>query len=378
MLILIASVAAAAPARALADSAGLDAAQKLTREVCEAIGRKDFKPLQELIRNGDIQNELIQRMPETYPTDPKRRQAIAAGFMKMVEAQVPKIWAAATTAERCMLPPRDEKGSLVVTVRFDSRSEQKAQFTIFQTFRYRASPEGLRLVNIETPLAGIDIVSATAATMPAHWPQTPADRERLARQQAVIVAMMRGSHFDEERAARQALKESPDDTFFRLKLADALASMKKHDDEKELYRDMLARGQAVLFAHYQLATVAVTEGRYDEAVAQFQTVLDRLGEDDWLLTQIANAQMLAGKTAEAKGTLERALKASPFSRYALLQRARLRVHEGDLDGAAADLRLVKEHHGLNAVSVLEDPDLSKVVLADKYRDILGRPPPTTP
>ena len=70
----------------------------------------------------------------------------------------------------------------------------------------------------------------------------------------------------------------------------------------------------------------------------FRIVLDGLGEDDWILAQIANAQMLAGKTAEAKATLERALKINPFSRYALEQRARLRIHEGDFEGAAADLR----------------------------------------
>jgi Tfp pilus assembly protein PilF len=378
MLILTVLIAAAMPARALADSADLDAAQKLTREVCEAMGRRDFKPLQDLIHNGDIRNELVRRMPDTYPTDPKTRQEIAAGFVKEIETEVPRIWAAVATAERVLLPPRDEKGSLAVTARFDSPSAQKAQFTVFQTFRYRAAPEGPRLVNIETPLAGYDIVSATAATMPPHWPQTPEDKEQLRQQVAVLAAIRRGSHFDEERAARQALKESPGDIIFRLKLAEALASMKKHDDEKELYGDMLARGQAVLFAHYQLAAVAVEEEHYDEAIAQFQVVLDGIGEDDWILTQLANAQVLGGKTAEAKATLERALKINPFSRYALLQRARLRVHEGDLDGAAADLRLVKEHHGLNAVSLLKDPDLSKVVLADPYRDILDRPPPKTP
>ena len=135
--------------------------------------------------------------------------------------------------------------------------------------------------------------------------------------------------------------------------------MKKYDDAKALYRDMLARGQAVLFAHYQLAATALDEQRYDEALAQLQIVLDGLPEDDWLLAQLANAQMLAGKTAEAKATLDRAFKLSPFSRHALLQRARLRIREGDLDGAAADLRTVKERYGQNIVMLLKDPDFSK-------------------
>jgi len=108
-------------------------------------------------------------------------------------------------------------------------------------------------------------------------------------------------------------------------------------------------------------------------------VLDGLPEDDWLLAQMANAQMLAGKTAEAKATLERALKISPFSRHALEQRARLRIREGDLDGAAADLRTVKEHHGQNVVTLLKDTDFSKVVLMEKYGDIIDRPaPPKSP
>jgi tetratricopeptide (TPR) repeat protein len=373
LFILIALVAATPPMRALGDPADLDAAKKLTREVCEAVARKDFKPLLELIRNGDIRSQLIQRMPEGYPSNPEEREKIAAGFMGTIETAIPKVWASAAEAERFMPSPRDEKGSLVVPVRFDSPNEQKARFTVFQLFRYRTSPEGLRLVNIETPLAGQDLVSATVSLMPPHWPQLPEDKEKLRRKQAVLLAMLRGSHLDAEKAAREALKESPDDMGFRLALADALVSMKKYDDAKELYRDMFARGQAVLFAHGELASLAIAEERYDEAIAHLQAVLDGLGEDDWILAQIADAQRLAGKTAEAKATLERALKISPFSRHALEERAKLRIHEGDLDGAAADLRTIKEHHGLNVVALLKDPDFSKLVLMEKYGDLLDRP-----
>jgi tetratricopeptide (TPR) repeat protein len=198
--------------------------------------------------------------------------------------------------------------------------------------------------------------------------------------------MLRGAHLEAEKAAREALKESPDDMAFRMALAGALVSMHKFDDARELYRDMLARGQAVLFARYQLAALAIAEEHYDEAVAHLQAVLDGLAEDDWILAQIANAQRLAGlaatqpaaKTAEAKATVERALKISPFSRHALEQRAKLRIHAGDLDGAAADLRMIKEHHGLNVVALLKDPDFSKLVLMEKYGDILDRPEAKSP
>jgi tetratricopeptide (TPR) repeat protein len=185
--------------------------------------------------------------------------------------------------------------------------------------------------------------------------------------------MLRGSHFEAEKAARKALKESPEDMVFRLTLARALDAMQKYEDEKDLCRDMLARGQAILFAHNQLARMAVEGQRYDEAIAQLQVVLDGLPQDDWLLARLANVQMLAGKTAEAKATLERAFKISPFSRHALEQRARLRIREGDLDGAAADLRTVKEQYGKNALALLKDPDFSKLVLMDKYSDLIDRP-----
>ena len=264
-------------------------------------------------------------------------------------------------------------------MRFDSRNKQRAQVTVFQVFRYRTSPEGLRLVNIQTPLAGPDLVSTAASLMPAHWPQSLDDEEKKQRQQAVIVQMMRGSHFEAEQAARKALKESPEDLVFRLALGRALDSMKKYDDAKELYRDMLARGQAVLFVHNQLAAQAMAEEHYDEAVTHLQAVVDGLPADDWLLVQLANAQMLAGKTAEAKATLERALKIAPLSRHALEQRARLRIRTGDLDGAAADLRTVKQHYGRNIVALLKDPDFSKIVLMDKYADIIDRAaPPKAP
>ena len=377
LMILTALLAAAPAMRALGAAADLDAAQKLTRDACEAMSHKDFKPLLELVRNGDIRSELIQRMPAGYPADPNERDRIAGGFMKMIETEIPRIFASAADTERYLPSPRDEKGSLVVAVRFDSQNKQKTRFTVLELFRYRSSPEGLRLLNIETPLAGRDILSS--ALLPAHWPELPEDKEALRQKQGVIVSMLRGSHFEAEKAARTALKESPEDMVFRLNLAGALYSMKKYDDLKELYRDMLARGQAVLFAHYQLAAIAVEEQHYDEAVAQLQSVLDGLPEDDWLLAQMANAQMLAGKTAEAKATLERALKISPFSRHALEQRARLRIREGDLDGAAADLRTVKEHHGQNVVTLLKDTDFSKVVLMEKYGDIIDRPaPPKSP
>lgn len=379
ILILIALIAATPPTRALAGPSDLDAAQKLTRDVCEAMAHKDFKPLLELIRKGDIRSELVGRMPEGYPADPKEREKIAEDFMKTIEAGVPQIWAYAPDAERFLAPPREEKGVLVAPVRFDSRNKQKVQVTVFQVFRYRTSPDGLRLINIETPLAGPDLVSSAASLMPAHWPESLEDKEKKQRQQTVIVEMMRGSHFEAEQAARKALKESPEDIVFRLALGRALDSMKKYDDSKELYRDMLARGQAVLFVHNQLAALAIEEEHYDEALAHFQAVVDGLPEDDWLLARLANAQMLAGKTAEAKATLERALKINPLSRHALEQRARLRIREGDLDGAAADLRTVKQHYGQNVVALLKDPDFSKVVLMDKYADIIDRVvPPKAP
>jgi len=376
---LLIALIAAPPMRALGAPADLAAAQKLTRDVCEAMAHRDFKPLLELIRKGDIQSELIARMPEGYPADPKQREEIAGGFMKTIEAGVPQIWSYAPAAERFLAPPREEKSVLAVPVRFDSGNKQRAQVTVFQVFRYRASPDGLRLVNIETPLAGPDLVSSAASLMPAHWPESPADTEKKQRQQTVIVQMMRGSHFEAEQAARKALKESPEDIVFRLALGRALDSMKKYDDSKELYRDMLARGQAVLFVHNQLAAQAMAEEHYSEAVTHLQAVVDGLPEDDWLLVQLANAQMLAGKNAEAKATLERALKINPLSRHALEQRARLRIREGDLDGAAADLRTVKEHYGQNVVTLLKDPDFSKVVLMDKYADIIDRAvPPKSP
>ncbi|MGD1000234.1 MAG: tetratricopeptide repeat protein [Candidatus Brocadiia bacterium] len=372
-LLVLTALTAATPALvAFGAQADLDAAEKLTAEACEAMSHKNFEPVLELIRNGDIRSELVQRMPQSYPTDPKERERIGTGFMETIATGVPAIWSYATDAERFLSPPRDEKGLLVVPVRFDSRNTEKVQVTVFQVFRYRTSPEGLRLVNIETPLTGPDIVSTAAALMPAHWPESPEDKEKKQRKHAMIVQMMRGSHFEAEKAAREALKESPEDMVFRLTLARALGSMKKYDDAKELYRDMLARGQAVLFAHYQLAAMAIEEQHYDEAIAQLQLVLDGLPEDDWLLAQLANAQMLAGKTAEAKATLDRALKLSPLSRHALQQRARLRIREKDLDGAAADLRTVKEHHGQNIVVLLKDPDFSQVVLMEKYGDIIGR------
>ncbi len=371
-LLVLAALLAAPPMRALGAQADLDAAQKLTAEVCEAMSHNNFEPVLELIRNGDIAGELIQRMPAGYPADPKERERIAAGFMETIAKTVPSIWSYAADDERFMAPPRDEKGVLVVPVRFDSRNAAKVQATVFQVFRYRTAPEGPRLVNIETPLTGPDIVSAAAALMPAHWPKSHEDEEKSQRKHETIVQMLRGSHFEAEKAAREALKESPEDLVFRLTLARALGSMKKYDDAKELYRDMLARGQAVLFARYQLAAMALEEQRYDEAIAQRRAVLDDLPEDDWLLAQLANAQMLAGKTAEAKATLERAFKLSPLSRYALQQRARLRIREKDFDGAAADLRAVKEHYGQNIVMLLKDPDFSKVVLMEKYGDIIDR------
>jgi tetratricopeptide (TPR) repeat protein len=372
-LMILTALIAATPMRALGDPAGLAAAQKLTGEVCEAMAQKDFEPVLKLIREGDIRSELIQRMPEGYPADPKEREKIAEGFMGTIAASVPGIWSYAPEAERFQSPPRDEKGVLVVPVRFDSPITQKVQATVFQLFRYRTSPKGLRLINIETPLTGPDLVSSMAALMPAHWPELPEDREKEQRKQAMIAAMLRRSHVEAEKAARAALAESPGDMVFRLTLARAMDAMKQYPEEKEVCRGLLSRGQAVLFAHNQLATMAVEEGRYDEAVAQLQIVLEALPQDDWLLARLANAQMLAGKTAEAKATLERALKISPFSRHALEQRARLRIREGNLDGAAADLRTVEEHHGKNIVALLKDPDFSKLVLMEKYGDLIDRP-----
>ena len=146
------------------------------------MSHKDFEPVLELIRTGDIPGELIKRMPAGYPADPKERERIAADSWKRSRRASPRIWSYAADAERFLPPPRDEKGFLVVPVRFDSRNAEKVQVTVFQLFRYRAAPEGPRLVNIETPLTGPDIVSTAAALMPAHWPESAEDKEKKQRQ----------------------------------------------------------------------------------------------------------------------------------------------------------------------------------------------------
>jgi hypothetical protein len=40
--------------------------------------------------------------------------------------------------------------------------------------------------------------------------------------------------------------------------------------------------------------------------------------------------------------------------------------------------MIKEHHGLNVVALLKDPDFSKLVLMEKYGDILDRPEAKSP
>lgn len=86
---------------------------------------------------------------------------------------------------------------------------------------------------------------------------------------------------------------------------------------------------------YIRGELALTEGKYDEAMAQLELATTAPDEDAFLLSRLAYAQALAGFEQEASATLAHADRVDPCSEAVWLTRGELHERAGSLREAAS-------------------------------------------
>ena len=205
---------------------------------------------------------------------------------------------------------------------------------------------------------------------PAPSPGEPLanDKMRLARLEAT------GKNPAVVEMARRLLGVAPDDFAVRLALTRALLAQAKSDQARPLLEQMLKRGEAHLFAHYNLAHVLSAAGDGPAAVKHMEAVVGELRDDDALLAELAILQLHAGDPPGAKSTLDRAAAIDANSFEVLACRARLLVRENDLDAAAGLLRRLKQMDGPALSALLHEADFASLRGVGKNADLFAPPP----
>ena len=494
------------------DARQIEAVALLTEAVAKGLVAGRTQPLLDLVGEGQITDVLLHEATQRWGLSEDRQARLAVGLVEGWRKLAAEMARAVKDAFPHLMPARAEQGHIVATVRFDLPEARN-----YLLFRYRPSSRGPRLVNIEYPLLGMDLVDIMLTRMPRHRPprisrdrlpdtrprgqvrevatktvallfalvaiawafwrrgrpkgreggrserrgkegegqgraesgenaqsgisgisgektrsemsgsgargargvrgargaggaggarnsfvrhpalyaalvlyaavfciawhgvaarnrrhaeavrewQLAADRQRLVEQS------LAGRHAEAETLARKLAVAAPDDALMRCLLAGALMQQKKHGEAKPILEHMVRQDQAPIYAHHQLAMLALAEGRQDDAMRHLGSVLDGLGNDDAIMVDIAGVYAMIGKMESAREWLGRALAANPRSFDALILRARLAARAGELDAAAADLRAMRRHHLVDPSSLARDPDFKRLRDSPEFADVFA-------
>ncbi len=233
-------------------------------------------------------------------------------------------------------------------------------------------------------LAGAALAAPAAVGLLRREPALPApasDRTRALTNEAARAlqrARLSQDHADYEEAAalvREALAIAPDDESVLALLGAVLAGQHRFAEALEVARRAGARQPSTL-TEGVLVDSLVELGRYEEAVAAAQAMMDRRpgpaamarasylrslhgdregaielmracvdasadrGEKAWSLVQLASELRSAGRVEEAARACAWALEVLPGYRPAELESAQARAGSGDVAGAEAALRAV--------------------------------------
>ena len=185
-------------------------------------------------------------------------------------------------------------------------------------------------------------------------------------QPAVLMAMAEAhrelNDVDAARAyARQAHLAEPDNLEYHQQYADLLLHTGDSERAIEVYADLVARHPDAYEALYDLARIQTQVGQLREALQTYQRVLDVLGEDTDVRTEMLHVYIRLADGAGIVSTLEAMVEAEPYNTSYLRMLAEAHV-QNDEPARAVGL-LMKAHD-------LEPEDFSLVVkLADVYRTL---------
>lgn len=122
-------------------------------------------------------------------------------------------------------------------------------------------------------------------------------------------------------AAADAYPTLPQGIAARYQAAAALAALGRTSDANAQYRQVMEASGAGVYgqmARLGLAETHLTDGAYDEAIAILEAESTSLDSDlprDAVLMRLGSAYRLAGRTSEARGTLDAILVDFPASPY---------------------------------------------------------------
>ncbi|MEU6374381.1 tetratricopeptide repeat protein [Streptomyces sp. NPDC046909] len=157
-------------------------------------------------------------------------------------------------------------------------------------------------------------------------------------------ALDRLNRVEEARAAYdRAVELQPDYAWALVNRADLRQRTGDEDGAfEDLDRAVAVGGHRVWWAHWMRALAYNGAGRYEEAVADVDRVLESAPDTGWLLAVRGQARRQLGRYREALQDLDRAIRLSQDVAGLYPERARVCIAMGRLDEALVDLEVAKD------------------------------------
>jgi tetratricopeptide (TPR) repeat protein len=149
------------------------------------------------------------------------------------------------------------------------------------------------------------------------------------------VARQRGELQEALAYFRRALDEAPDDPWRRLDVAECLCALQRFDEAGAVLAGLAQDQPDFHQAKRVLGLVALGQGRFDVAAAQFEEVLRHDPDDLWNLNDLARALNLCGRSREAQSRYRSILDQDPRFAPAVVGLCHICLDLQEDDGAAA-------------------------------------------
>jgi hypothetical protein len=121
---------------------------------------------------------------------------------------------------------------------------------------------------------------------------------------------------------------------------------------------------------YEDGRVALATGAPQVAAEAFSRAVSLDSEREVLVGWEARALRAAGAHAQALSRLNAGVKRFPNTAILRFERAKVRVHQGDLAGAAGDLRWLYANESVNPIEVGENPEFRAMRADSAYMDLV--------
>jgi len=120
---------------------------------------------------------------------------------------------------------------------------------------------------------------------------------------------------------------------------EALDGMKDHDGAIQQFRSAVKADPKAPNAHFGLAYLLWTQGKYEEAAPEFQAELANIPDNVQALTYLADTNVRIGKPEAARLLIERVLRTSPNTELAHLDLGILDADAGNREDALREFKV---------------------------------------